>query len=73
MAIPRRIIQSNESEYTLRGLFVRCRKRLLDLHPDYEYHFFSAHMRREFIRQRRPELLDLYDFYARVSGDLKIG
>ena len=65
MAIPRRIIQSHESEYTFNSTFATCRKKLLKLHQDYDYQFFPAHQRREFIRERRPELLDLYDFYPR--------
>ena len=63
MAIPRRIIQSHESQCTLSATFAACQDRLLELHYDYDYQFFSAWKRREFIRERRPELLDLYDFY----------
>lgn len=65
MTIPRLIVQSHESEYTFNGTFASCRERLLELHPDFDYRFFSAWARREFIRERRPELLDLYDFYPR--------
>ena len=65
MAIPRRIIQSHESEYTFGKTFASCRARLLGLHAGYEYRFFCASERREFIQARRPELLELYDFYPR--------
>ena len=65
MPIPARFILTYESEYAFPPVFVRCRRRIQRLHPRWDRRFFSADARREFIRRRRPELLELYDFYPR--------
>ena len=63
--IPKTIIQTHESEYTFDNVAAGCRARLTELHPDFELRFFSAAARREFLSERRPELVELYDFYSR--------
>ncbi len=65
MPIPAHFILTAESAYSLSPVASRCRKLLLKLHPNWKECFFSGYARREFIRKRRPELLELYDFYPR--------
>ena len=69
MPIPARFILTYESAYAFPPVYAACYKRLRRLHPRWEERFFSGSARREFIRRRRPDLLELYDFYPRpVQG-----
>lgn len=63
MSIPRRIIQTHESLYTFSDSLVSCRNTARHLNADYDYQFFSASERRTFIKEFRPALLELYDFF----------
>lgn len=65
MPIPARFLQTYHSEYAFPPVFVACRKAQRRLHPRWEHRFFSDHAGREFIRRRRPDLVELYDFYPR--------
>ena len=65
MPIPARLIQTYHSEYAFPPVFADCRRVARRLHPRWEHRFFSDHAGREFIRRRRPDLLELYDFYPR--------
>lgn len=42
-----------------------CLARMRDLHPEWEYLFFSDGDARDFVLQNYPELSELYDWYPR--------
>jgi mannosyltransferase OCH1-like enzyme len=65
MAIPRRVILSHESAYTLGKTPSICKATIDNWLRDFEILFFSANERRTFVRQHAPGFLDLYDSYPR--------
>src|SRR5262245_42153583 len=65
MSIPRLIITTYHSAYAFLPTFARCMSRMRKLHPRWRHRFFNDDACREFISERRPELLELYDYYPR--------
>lgn len=65
MAIPPRIIQTARSAYLLGPDDVDRMDRLRALHPAYEYRFYDASERRDFVERHAPRFLELYDCYPR--------
>ena len=63
--IPNRIITTYRSAYLFPPVFVDCMKRMKKLHPRWQHRFFSDPECKAFIEKRRPDLLELYEFYPR--------
>jgi len=63
--IPRRIIRTNRSAHIFEPVMSGCEAALRALMPDYEHVFFDDFAARDFIEERRPDLLPLYDGFLR--------
>lgn len=63
--IPRRIIRGSHSLHLQEPLTRRCEAALLALLPDYEHLHFDDFTQRDFVEERRPALLPVYDAFPR--------
>jgi mannosyltransferase OCH1-like enzyme len=63
--IPRRIIRGSRSAHLQEPLPRRCGAALTALMPDYEHLFFDDFTQRDFVEERRPELLPVYEAFPR--------
>jgi mannosyltransferase OCH1-like enzyme len=63
--IPRRVIRTNRSAHISEPVVPGCGAALAALLPDYEHLFFDDFAARDFIGERRPALLPLYDGFLR--------
>lgn len=54
------------SEYTLDPKLKFCIQRIKDLHPEWDFRFFSDGDCRHFIETEFPEYLEMYDWYPRA-------
>lgn len=70
--IPKRIICTHVSQNTLEPKLRFCMDLMQNLHPDWEFIFFSDGDSRHFIELEAPEYLELYDWYPRpvLKADL---
>jgi mannosyltransferase OCH1-like enzyme len=64
--IPKRLLLTHVSEHSLEPKLRYCMQRMKDLHPDWEFLFFSDGDCREFIRKEAPEFMELYDWYPKA-------
>lgn len=63
--IPRRIIRGCHSLHLRDSVSRRCGEALLQLLPDWEHLCFDDFSQRDFVEERRPALLPLYDAFPR--------
>lgn len=70
--IPKNIICTNISAYTLPPVLHRCVERMRNLHPDWNVIFFSDGDCMDFVSEEFPELKDLYYWLPRpvLKADL---
>lgn len=63
--IPKRIICTHVSQYSLETKLKYCIHLMQEMHPSWEFLFFSDNDCREFIEREIPNYLELYDWYPR--------
>ena len=63
--IPKRIICTHISQHTLEPKLKYCMQLMQEMHPDWEFLFFSDGDCRDFIRRELPDYMELYDWYPR--------
>jgi mannosyltransferase OCH1-like enzyme len=63
--IPRRIIRGSHSLHFQDNLTRRCEAALMTLLPDWEHLHFDDFTQRDFVAERRPALLAVYDAFPR--------
>ncbi|MDB6078083.1 MAG: Mannosyltransferase [Akkermansiaceae bacterium] len=70
--IPKRIICTHTSQFTLEPKLRYCMNVMQEFHPGWEFLFFSDGDCRAFVEQYCPEYLALYDWYPRpvLKADL---
>ncbi len=70
--IPKRIVCTHVSRHTLEPKLKYCMNLMQELHPKWEFLFFSDGDSREFVKREFPDYLKLYDWYPRpvLKADL---
>jgi len=70
--IPQRLICTHVSPQTLEPKLKHCTAQMRELHPDWEFLFFSDGDCEDFVRRRCPDFLELYQWYPRpvMKADL---
>lgn len=70
--IPKRIICTHVSQNTLEPKLKYCLSLMREMHPTWEFLFFSDGDCRSFIKKEMPRYLELYDWYPRpvLKADL---
>jgi mannosyltransferase OCH1-like enzyme len=70
--IPKRIICTHISQHTLEPKLKYCMHLMQEMHPEWEFLFFSDGDCRDFIKKELPDYLELYDWYPRpvLKADL---
>ncbi|MBC7979725.1 MAG: hypothetical protein H7Y36_04090 [Armatimonadetes bacterium] len=70
--IPNRIICTHISQHTLDPKLKYCMNLMQELHPQWEFLFFSDGDSREFVKREFPDYLKPYDWYPRpvLKADL---
>ena len=64
--IPKRLLVTHMSEHTLEHKLKFCIQRMKELHPEWEFQFFSDGDCRHFLECECPEYLEVYDWYPRA-------
>lgn len=70
--IPKRILCTHVSRHTLDTKLKYCVDLMQEMHPEWEFLFFSDGDCEDFVRRECPEYLELYDWYPRpvLKADL---
>lgn len=70
--IPKRIFCTHVSQHTLESKLKYCMNLMQELHPQWEFLFFTDGDSLEFVKQEFPNYLELYDWYPRpvLKADL---
>ena len=63
--IPKRIICTHISQHTLEPKLKYCMHLMQEMHPKWEFLFFSDGDCHDFIQREMPKYLELYDWYPR--------
>lgn len=63
--IPKRLLLTHVSEQVLEPKLRYCLDRMKELHPGWEYVFFSDGDCRDFVEEHAPEFGELYDWYPK--------
>lgn len=64
--IPKRLLVTHVSEHTLEPKLKHCLKVMKEMHPAWEFMFFSDGDCRDFVRKECPDFAELYDWYPRA-------
>lgn len=64
--IPKRLLLTHVSRNSLEPKLRYCLQRMKEMHPDWEFVFFSDGDCRDFVKQKAPEFAELYDWYPRA-------
>jgi mannosyltransferase OCH1-like enzyme/uncharacterized protein (DUF1919 family) len=64
--IPKKIIQTMETNVCTNDYTLNAQRSIIESNPEYEYFFFTAEHRRQFIKENFPRILKVYD--TLVSG-----